>query len=70
MKLQSFPDDGNGCTRVLSVGGTVIGRAITRGFLDNGVIVVDVGQHPEPLAQTVAGCERGHAHITSVSNHE
>lgn len=55
---------------IVTGGGTGIGRAVTRAFLDNGATVVAVGRRQEPLDETVAGYERGHTHITDVSNHE
>lgn len=55
---------------IVTGGGTGIGRAVTRAFLDNGAIVVAAGRRQEPLDETVAGYERGHTHITDVSNHE
>ncbi|PJM74603.1 SDR family NAD(P)-dependent oxidoreductase [Bifidobacterium simiarum] len=55
---------------IVTGGGTGIGRAITRGFLDNGATVVAVGLRQAPLDETVAGYEHGHTHITDVSSHE
>ena len=55
---------------IVTGGGTGIGRAVTRAFLDNGATVVAAGRRQEPLDETVAGYERGHTHITDVSNHE
>ncbi|NMM98412.1 SDR family NAD(P)-dependent oxidoreductase [Bifidobacterium olomucense] len=55
---------------IVTGGGTGIGRAITRAFLDNGAIVVAVGRRQKPLDETVHGYENGHTHITDVSSHE
>ncbi|KAA8826309.1 MULTISPECIES: SDR family NAD(P)-dependent oxidoreductase [Bifidobacterium] len=61
--------DFTGKVVIVTGGGTGIGRAITRGFLDNGATVVAVGLRPGPLEETVAGYDNGHTHITDVSDH-
>ncbi len=68
MSAVSYSFDGK--VVIVTGGGTGIGRAITRRFLDCGATVVAVGQRQEPLADTVAGYERGYTHQTDVSNHE
>lgn len=68
MSAVSYPFDGK--VVIVTGGGTGIGRAITRRFLDNGATAVAVGQRPGPLADTVAGYERGFTHLTDVSDHE
>ncbi|MBW3081261.1 SDR family NAD(P)-dependent oxidoreductase [Bifidobacterium saguinibicoloris] len=62
--------DFTGKVVIVTGGGTGIGRAITRGFLDNGATVVAVGLRQAPLEETVAGYEHGRTHITDVSRHD
>ncbi|MBT1181689.1 SDR family oxidoreductase [Bifidobacterium sp. CP2] len=62
--------DFTGKVVIVTGGGTGIGRAITRGFLDNGATVVAVGLRQDPLEETVAGYEHGRTHITDVSRHD
>ena len=42
-------------------GGSGIGRAIARAFLDNGAVVAVVGRRPEALEETLAGYDDDHA---------
>lgn len=62
--------DFNGKVVIVTGGGTGIGRAITRAFLDNGATVVAVGQRTDPLEEAVSGYAKGHTHITDVSKHD
>lgn len=43
-----------GTTVLVTGGGSGIGRAIARGFLEQGASVLVSGRHPEPLHETVA----------------
>ncbi|WEV64131.1 SDR family oxidoreductase [Bifidobacterium sp. ESL0732] len=61
--------DFNGKVVIVTGGGTGIGKAVTQGFLDNGATVVAVGLRKEPLEDTVKGYDKGHIHITDVSDH-
>lgn len=45
----------SGKTVLITGAGSGMGRAIARGFLDNGARVVVAGRRAEPLAQTIAG---------------
>jgi meso-butanediol dehydrogenase / (S,S)-butanediol dehydrogenase / diacetyl reductase len=47
-----YPYDGT--TVLVTGGGSGIGRAIARGFLEQGASVLVTGRHPEPLQETVA----------------
>lgn len=53
MTANSYPF--NGSTVVVTGGGSGIGRAIARAFLDNGANVAVSGRRRDPLAETVAG---------------
>lgn len=53
MTVNSYPFENT--TVLVTGGGSGIGRAIARAFLDNGVNVVVSGRRPEPLAETIAG---------------
>ena len=47
-----YPSDGT--TVLVTGGGSGIGRAIARGFLEQGASVVLTGRHAEPLHETIA----------------
>lgn len=53
MTANSYPFTGK--TVVVTGGGTGIGRAIARAFLDNGANVAISGRRPEPLAEALDG---------------
>ncbi|WP_243227598.1 SDR family NAD(P)-dependent oxidoreductase [Microbacterium sp. CIAB417] len=53
MTANAYPFTGK--TVLITGGGTGIGRAIARAFLDNGANVAVAGRRPEPLGETVAG---------------
>jgi meso-butanediol dehydrogenase / (S,S)-butanediol dehydrogenase / diacetyl reductase len=42
-----------GTTVLVTGGGSGIGRAIARGFLEQGASVLVTGRHPEPLHETI-----------------
>lgn len=48
-----YPYDGT--TVLVTGGGSGIGRAIARAYLEQGASVLVTGRHPEPLRATVAG---------------
>ncbi|AXH35862.1 SDR family NAD(P)-dependent oxidoreductase [Humibacter sp. BT305] len=53
MTANAYPFTGK--TVLVTGGGTGIGRAIARAFLDNGANVVASGRRPEPLTEAVRG---------------
>lgn len=53
MTANSYAVDGK--TVLITGAGSGMGRAITRGFLDNGARVVVAGRRAEPLAETIEG---------------
>ena len=43
-----------GTTVLVTGGGSGIGRAIARGFLEQGASVLVAGRHPDPLHDTIS----------------
>lgn len=65
MTANSYPFTGK--TVLVTGGGTGIGRAIARAFLDNGANVAVSGRRPQPLTESVAGYPTGRT-LTVVSD--